>query len=219
MYEDTLILPDRSFLLSPGIDKVTSFSPRLNLAVMASGNGTNFEALVIATRKQILAADISLLIVSNPDCEAIKRAIRLKIPYIVLNHKEFHSREDYDNEIVRYLEQNRIEGVVMAGWMRIVSNRLIDAYPDRLINIHPSILPSFRGIDAIDQALKAKVKLTGCSVHLVEAEVDSGPILIQAAVPIYQTDNKESLSRRIQTQEHKILPMGVSIAGRIWRRS
>ncbi len=126
MYEDTLILPDRSFLLSPGIDKVTSFSPRLNLAVMASGNGTNFEALVIATRKQILAADISLLIVSNPDCEAIKRAIRLKIPYIVLNHKEFHSREDYDNEIVRYLEQNRIEGVVMAGWMRIVSNRLID---------------------------------------------------------------------------------------------
>jgi len=219
MYEDTLILPDRSFLLSPGIDKVTSFSPRLNLAVMASGNGTNFEALVIATRKQILAADISLLIVSNPDCEAIKRAIRLKIPYIVLNHKEFHSREDYDNEIVRYLEQNRIEGVVMAGWMRIVSNRLIDAYPDRLINIHPSILPSFRGIDAIDQALKAKVKLTGCTVHLVEAEVDSGPILIQAAVPIYQTDNKESLSRRIQTQEHKILPMGVSIAGRIWRRS
>ena len=107
----------------------------------------------------------------------------------------------------------------MAGWMRIVSKRLIEAYPDRLINIHPSILPSFRGINAIDQALKAKVKLTGCTVHLVEAEVDAGPILIQAAVPIYQTDDKESLRRRIQVQEHRILPIGVSIAGKIWRYS
>ena len=186
---------------------------------MASGNGSNFEALVIASRNQVVKADISLLIVNNPNCEAIKRAKRLNIPFVFLNHKEFSSRIDYEKEIIKHLKNNQIEGVVMAGWMRIVSNRLIDAYPDRLINIHPSILPSFRGIDAIDQALKAKVKLTGCSVHLVEAEVDSGPILIQAAVPIYQTDNKESLSRRIQTQEHKILPMGVSIAGRIWRRS
>ena len=102
--------------------------------------------------------------------------------------------------------------------MRIVSSSLINRYADRLLNIHPSLLPSFRGLNAVEQALKANVTISGCSVHLVRAEVDTGPILVQAAVPVYKTDDKLTLSKRIQLQEHRILPMGVAIAGKKWRK-
>ena len=106
----------------------------------------------------------------------------------------------------------------MAGWMRIVTNELIQAFPDRLINIHPSLLPSFRGLDGVGQALKAGVRLAGCTVHLVTEDLDAGPILVQAAVPVLDTDSHDSLSRRIQQQEHRILPAGLMLAADRWRQ-
>ena len=191
---------------------------KLRVVILASGEGTNFEALVHASRSIYNFFQVCVLIVNNPNCKAISRAKSLNIPHYLINHKDYLSRNKYDLEIIRILEMFNIEAVVMAGWMRIVTSSLINRYADRLLNIHPSLLPSFRGLNAVEQALKANVKIWGCSVHLVRAEVDTGPILVQAAVPVYKTDDQLTLSKRIQLQEHRILPMGVAIAGKKWRK-
>lgn len=193
------------------------FKPLLRIGVMASGNGTNFEALVTSIQQNKLKAEIPLLIVNNPDCEARKRAIRLGIPCKVINHKDYTSREELDTEIRNQFKAMDVEGIVMAGWMRIVTSNLINAYHLKIVNIHPSILPSFPGVDAVGQAIKAGVKISGCTVHLVTQNVDSGPILVQSAVMISPKENITTLKRKIQLEEHKILPIGVSIAGELWR--
>ena len=127
-----------------------------------------------------------------------------------LNHRDYKRRNDLDTAIVNVFRQYKVEWVVMAGWMRIVTPVLIDAFPDRIINIHPSLLPSFKGAHAVEQALEAGVKITGCTVHLVRQEVDSGPILIQAAVPVLPDDTPQTLHARIQVQEHRILPQAIA---------
>ena len=122
-----------------------------------------------------------------------------------------------DEELVRTFQNEGVEAVVMAGWMRIVTPVLIDAFPGKLINIHPSLLPSFKGMDAIGQCLTSGVTIAGCTVHEVLNDVDAGPILAQAAVPILSDDNRERLNRRIQTQEHRLLPWATALAGQRWR--
>ena len=129
-----------------------------------------------------------------------------------INHRDHASRESLDNALIAAVRQARVDLVVMAGWMRIVTPLLVQAYPDRLLNIHPSLLPSFRGLDAVGQALAAGVQLTGCTAHLVRPEVDAGPVLVQAAVPVLPGDDHSSLSARIQRQEHAILPLAVALA-------
>jgi phosphoribosylglycinamide formyltransferase-1 len=131
---------------------------------------------------------------------------------VLLNHRDYKRREDLDAAIVQMMRQYEVEWIVMAGWMRIVTPVLINAFRDRIINIHPSLLPSFKGVRAVEQALEARVKITGCTVHLVRPEVDSGPILVQAAVPILPDDTPETLHARIQVQEHRILPQGITLA-------
>lgn len=175
--------------------------------------------MVNSIQKSELQAEIKLLISNNPNSKVLSKSSKLNIPFLLLNHRNYSSRRIYDKEIVSIFSKLNIEGIVMAGWMRIVTSVLIDAYPNRIINIHPSLLPSFRGVNAIDQALKAGVLISGCSVHIVKDEVDSGPLLIQAAVPIYRSDDKETLTKRIQKQEHRILPIGVAIAGNMWRNT
>jgi phosphoribosylglycinamide formyltransferase-1 len=128
------------------------------------------------------------------------------------DHRSYESREALDQALINSFRQADVDLVVMAGWMRIVTQDLIDAFPERLLNIHPSLLPSFRGARAIEQALAAGVTLTGCTAHLVSLEVDTGPILIQAAVPVLAGDSVESLSSRIHRQEHRILPQAVQLA-------
>ena len=179
---------------------------------MASGSGSNFEALVEACRRGALAADVHLLVVNQPDCGAQRRAERLGIPWHLHDHRHYGSREQLDLALCRSFQGQAVDLVVMAGWMRIVTEALIQAYPDRLINIHPSLLPSFRGAKAIDQALAAGVTISGCTAHLVRLEVDSGPILVQAAVPIQTADTVDSLAARIHRQEHRILPLAVQLA-------
>lgn len=185
---------------------------RLRLAVMASGNGSNFEALVQASRQGPLAADVVLLVVNNPGCGAIARAERLGVPWQLHDHRSHADRRSLDAALIACFQAAQVELVALAGWMRIVTPLLIDAFPGRLINIHPSLLPSFRGVDAVGQALAAGVAISGCTAHLVAEEVDSGRILAQAAVPVLPNDTAASLAARIHVQEHRILPLAVALA-------
>jgi phosphoribosylglycinamide formyltransferase 1 len=180
---------------------------------MASGNGSNFEALVRACREGILHASVEQLVVNNHLCGAQQRASRLGIPCRWLDHRRRPDREALDRDLIGIFRAARVDLVVMAGWMRIVTPVLIDAFPDRLVNLHPSLLPCFRGIDAVGQALAAGVTLSGCTTHLVRPEVDAGPILVQAAVPVLADDDHASLAARIRIQEHRILPLAVTLAG------
>ena len=204
-------------LVSPAIapslithDSLTD-SP-LKLGIMASGNGSNFEAVAQAIKNGQLNAQIQVLVYNNPGIKAVERAQRWGVPAVLLNHRDYTKREELDGAIVKVLQQYQVEWVVMAGWMRLVTPVLIHAFPDKIINIHPSLLPSFKGIRAIEQALEAGVKITGCTVHLVRLEMDSGPILIQSAVPVLPDDTPETLHARIQIQEHRILPQAICLA-------
>ncbi len=187
--------------------------PALRLGVLASGNGSNFEALVDACRQGRLRASVACLVVNREACGARQRASRLGIPCHRVDHRLHAERESLDRDLIGLFRKERVDLLVMAGWMRIVTPVLIAAYPDRIVNIHPSLLPSFRGLDAVGQALAAGVTLAGCTAHLVRAEVDAGPILVQAAVPVLEEDTRETLAARIQVQEHRILPLAVARAG------
>ena len=200
-------------LISPPVSQFEiSNSQPLKLGVMASGSGTNFEAIAQAIADHHLNANLQVVVYNNPDAKVADRAKRWGVPSVLLNHRHYASREDLDRAIVQTLKDAQVEWVIMAGWMRIVTSVLIEAFPDRLLNIHPSLLPSFKGAHAIEQAFKAGVKITGCTVHLVRLEVDSGPIIMQAAVPILPDDTLETLQARIQVQEHRIFPKAIAIA-------
>ena len=199
-------------LVSPNIPPIFTPGVPLKLGIMASGNGSNFEAIANAIAQKQLNAQIQVLIYNNPAAKAAERANNWRVPSILLNHRDFQNREDLDQKIVPTLQQYQVEWVIMAGWMRLVTPVLINAFTDKIINIHPSLLPSFRGVRAIEQAIDAGVKITGCTVHLVRLEVDSGPILLQAAVPVLPDDTLETLHARIQVQEHSILPQAIALA-------
>ena len=206
-------------LISPLIQKWPHFEPRLRLGVMASGNGSNFEAIQDSISAKALHADIHLLVVNNQGCGAEQRAQRLNIPCQLLDHRQFETRESLDHALVQSFLDADVELIVMAGWMRIVTPVLIQAFPNRLLNIHPSLLPSFKGLDAVGQALQASVRISGCTAHLVRADVDTGPVIAQAAVPVLGDDTRTSLAIRIQSQEHRILPWAIALAGLKWRQT
>ena len=210
--------PADQALMHPSVQGRPALPSPLRLGVMASGNGTNFEALVTAIAAGELCAEIPLLVVNNAGCGAQQRAERLGVPCTVLDHRDLRDRLELDRELVRRFGDASVEGIVMAGWMRIVTPVLIQAFPGRLLNVHPSLLPSFRGLDAVGQALASGVTISGCTVHLVTEELDAGPILAQAAVPVLETDDHASLAARIRRQEHRVLPQAVLRAGLRWRQ-
>lgn len=210
------LCPDSTFsLVSPSVNNYPcSQENPLKLGIMASGNGSNFEAVAQAIANRQINAQIQVLIYNNPLAKAPIRAANRGVEAVLLNHRDYNSREAFDTQIVQTLRQYDVELVIMAGWMRLVTPVLIDAFPGKIINIHPSLLPSFKGVNAIEQALAAKVKIAGCTVHLVCLEVDSGSILIQAAVPVLPDDTPETLHARIQLQEHQILPQAIALYSR-----
>ena len=197
-------------LISPLESQSNLVEPKIRLGILASGNGSNFEYIIKSIQKKQLNAEISILIVNNPNCLAIKKAIKYNIPYVIINHRDCNSRLEHDKLVMKKLEELSVELVVMAGWMRIVGEEIINKFNNRLINIHPSLLPSFKGIDAIEQAMDKRVTITGCTVHYVQKEVDSGSIIIQAAVPLKEKDSIETLKNRIQDMEHIILPLAIA---------
>jgi phosphoribosylglycinamide formyltransferase 1 len=201
-----------SSLISPNIFPKMLMSAPLKLGIMASGNGTNFEAVAEAIKNGELAAQIQVLIYNNSSAKAAVRAENWGVPSVFLDHRKYKNREEFDQQIVQTLREYDVEWVIMAGWMRLVTSILIDAFPDKIINIHPSLLPSFKGVNAVEQALAAGVKIAGCTVHLVCLEMDSGSILTQAAVPVLPDDTPETLHARIQIEEHRILPQAIALA-------
>ena len=201
-----------SSLISPNVLPKKLMSAPLKLGIMASGNGSNFEAVAQAIKNGELAAKIQVLIYNNSSAKAAVRAENWGVPSVFLDHRKYKNREEFDREIVQSLRQYDVEWVIMAGWMRLVTPILIDAFPDKIINIHPSLLPSFKGVNAVEQAFAAGVKIAGCTVHLVCLEMDSGAILMQAAVPVLPDDTPETLHARIQVEEHRILPIAIALA-------
>jgi phosphoribosylglycinamide formyltransferase-1 len=179
------------------------------LGILASGSGSNFEAIANAIEKGELSAKIAVVIYNEPDAYARQRAEKFGITAILVNHRDYKSRKELDRAIINILYQYDVDLVIMAGWMRIVTQVLIDAFPERILNIHPS----FKGIHAIEQAFDYGVKITGCTVHLLSLEVDSGKILKQSAVEIFPEDTLQDLQQRIQVQEHIIYPQAIAEFG------
>lgn len=200
-------------MISPDLpDPFPQFSQPLKLGVLASGNGSNLEAIAQAIQAGHLQAQIEVLIYNNPTAGVAQRAEKWGIPAVLLNHRDFASREALEAQIIQVLQAHQVEWVIMAGWMRRVTEALINAFPQHILNIHPSLLPSFPGIHAVEQALNAGVKFSGCTVHYVKLAVDSGPIIMQAAVPIQADDTPDRLQARIQVQEHQIYPAAIALA-------
>lgn len=183
----------------------------LKLGVLASGRGSNFQAIIDQIESGKLAAKVEILIVDNPNAYAIERAKRHQIPYLYINPKDYPSKESYFEKIRDELISREVELVVLAGFMRIVRKPLLDTYRNRIINIHPALLPSFPGLHGQRQAVEYGVRISGCTVHFVDEGVDTGPIIIQAAVPVHPDDTEETLSERILRMEHKILPEAIRL--------
>jgi phosphoribosylglycinamide formyltransferase 1 len=207
---DCLVAPSLPIASVGEASPTENRSSGLRLGIMASGSGSNFAAVAEAIAIGQLQAKIAVLIYNNPNIKALEYAEKYQIPMVFHDHRGVE-RSALDAAIVQTMQEYQVNCVVMAGWMRVVTPVLINAFPDRIINIHPSLLPSFPGIKAIEQALAAKVKISGCTVHLVRPLVDSGPILIQAAVPVLPDDTAETLHARIQIQEHRILPAALKL--------
>lgn len=200
-------------IISPWVSSAElTLDKSVKLGVMASGSGSNFEVLAQQIKDGKLNAEIPVVIYNNPQAKVKEKAAKFEIPTVLLNHRDFKNREELDNAIVQVFLENQVEWVIMSGWMRIITPVLLTAFPNKVINIHPSLLPSFKGIHAVEQALNAKVKVTGCTVHFASLEVDSGAIIMQAAVPILPDDTPETLHARIQIQEHIIFPMAIALA-------
>ncbi|GMK45862.1 phosphoribosylglycinamide formyltransferase [Paenibacillus glycanilyticus] len=189
----------------------------LRIAVFASGQGTNFQALADAVRQGRLDATIELLVCDKPAAPVVERARKAGIDTFVFVPKEYPSRQAYETEILAELQRRGIELVVLAGYMRIITSVLVEPYYGRMINIHPALLPSFPGVNGIGQALEYGVKVTGITVHYVDGGMDSGPIIAQSVVEVQNGDTEDTLGERIHAAEQQLLPRVVqSIAeGRV----
>ncbi|WP_437287670.1 phosphoribosylglycinamide formyltransferase [Sorangium sp. So ce406] len=184
--------------------------PPLDLGVLISGRGSNLQAILDAIAAGRLDARVRLVLSNRPGVEGLARAERAGIPTRVLPHKDFADRDSFDAAAVAALREAGATWVVLAGFMRLLTTTFLDAFPHRVVNIHPSLLPSFPGVDAQQQALDHGVRITGCTVHLVDAGTDTGPILAQAAVPILVGDDHDTLAARILVQEHALLVRALS---------
>lgn len=179
---------------------------RKNIAVLISGNGSNLQALIDAAAKDDYPAAIRLVISNNPDAFGLSRAEEAGIKAVALNHRDYPSREAYDAALQEMLEKHKIDYVCLAGFMRLLTPGFVKAWDGRMINIHPSLLPAFKGLDVHRRVLESGVRFTGCSVHFVVPEMDAGPVIIQAAVAVEQSDTEDSLARRVHQAEHHIYP-------------
>jgi phosphoribosylglycinamide formyltransferase-1 len=175
------------------------------LGVLVSGNGTNLQTILDASLAQKLNARVAVVVSNKAGAGGVERAARAGVPCVVLDHKAYAGREAFDAAVVEVLRAHGVEWVVLAGFMRIVTRVLLDAYAMRVVNIHPALLPSFPGVDAQRQALEYGVRVTGCTVHFVDAGTDTGPIIAQRAVPVLEGDDVDSLRARLLIEEHALL--------------
>jgi phosphoribosylglycinamide formyltransferase-1 len=180
------------------------------LGVLISGRGSNLQAIIDAIGDGRLRAEIAVVISNVPDAYGLTRAAAANIPTRVMPHRKWPSREAYDQALIDALGDAGVDLVCLAGFMRLLSPRFIAAFPNRILNIHPSLLPAFPGVNAQQQALEHGVKVTGVTVHLVDADLDAGPIVMQAAVAVRDDDTVESLSARVLVEEHRLYPEAIA---------
>jgi phosphoribosylglycinamide formyltransferase-1 len=179
------------------------------LGVLISGRGSNLRAIIEAIREGRLRAEIAIVLSNVATAPGLARAATAGIETCVLSHRDYPSRPAYDAAVVEILRAYRVDLVCLAGFMRLLSPTFIDAFPNRLLNIHPSLLPAFPGVDAQRQALEHGVKVTGATVHFVNAQLDAGPIVMQRAVPVHDGDTAETLAARILEEEHRLYPEAI----------
>jgi phosphoribosylglycinamide formyltransferase-1 len=183
----------------------------MNIAVFASGRGTNFSAIVRAIKKGKLKANLSLLVCDNPKAEVIKRAKQAGVKIALVKREDFTSKNEFENRIIQHLEQENVELIVLAGFMRMLSPEFVSRYSHKIINIHPALLPSFKGEQGIKDAFDYGVKVSGVSVHFVDEKMDHGPIILQSAIKIEEDDTLETLEAKIHKVEHKLYPQAIQL--------
>lgn len=179
--------------------------PTLDLGVLVSGSGTNLQAILDAVAGGRLDARLRLVLSNKPGAFALERAAKAGVPTRVVSHKEYADRGAFDAALVAALREARVSHVVLAGFMRLLSPAFLEAFPGRVVNIHPALLPAFPGVEAQRQAFAYGVKIAGCTVHFVDAGTDTGPVIAQAAVPVLDSDDEATLRARILVEEHRLL--------------
>lgn len=186
---------------------------RLKVAVLISGRGSNLQALIDACALRDFPAEIRLVLANRSDAQGLERAVQAGIPTQVISHRDHATRDAFDAALDAALQAAGIELVCLAGFMRLLGEAFVERWRDRLVNIHPSLLPAFRGLDTHARALAAGVRFTGCTVHFVRAAVDDGPIIVQAAVPVLPGDDSDALAARVLAAEHRAYPLALRLIG------
>jgi len=183
----------------------------MNIAVFASGRGTNFGAIIRAIKKGKIKANLALLVCDNPKAGAAARAKRAGIKVALVKREDFSAKNGFEDKIIQHLAENNIDLVVLAGFMRLLSPELVSRYKNKILNIHPALLPSFKGAHGIEDAFSYGVKVAGVTVHFVDERMDHGPIVLQAAVKIEENDTLESLEAKIHKIEHRLYPEAIRL--------
>jgi phosphoribosylglycinamide formyltransferase-1 len=184
---------------------------KLGVGVLISGRGSNMEALAEACAADDFPAEVRLVLSNRPDASGLEKAASFGIPTAVIDHREFQDKAAFEGAVIAELERQGVELICLAGFMRVLSAAFVERFPMRILNIHPSLLPSFAGLHVHQQAIDHGVRYSGCTVHFVVPEVDAGPIIVQAVVPIEPDDTAETLAARILEQEHRIYPEAVRL--------
>jgi phosphoribosylglycinamide formyltransferase-1 len=183
----------------------------MNIAVLVSGSGTNLQAIIDAVKSGYIPAKIALVVSDQRGAFALQRAQKAGIETLILDKKDFATREDFDKEISKNLKKKGVGLVVLAGFMRLLSPAFIKEYRNRIVNVHPALLPAFKGTRGIKDALEYGAKVTGVTVHFVDEELDNGPVILQRAVEVKGDDTEEALLERVHAQEHKIYPEAIKL--------
>lgn len=183
----------------------------MNIAVFASGRGTNFGAIIRAIKSGKIKANLSLLVCDNPKAGAIGRAKRAGVKLALIKREGFANKKDFEAKIIAHLEENKIDLIVLAGFMRLLSPEFVSKYQGRILNIHPALLPSFRGAQGLKDAFEYGVKVTGVTVHFVDEKTDHGPIILQKEVKIEEDDTLETLEKKMHKIEHRLYPEAVRL--------
>ncbi|MEE9436954.1 MAG: phosphoribosylglycinamide formyltransferase [Candidatus Adiutricales bacterium] len=184
---------------------------KVTLGVLVSGSGSNLQAIIDNIEASRLSAEIKVVISNEPEAYGLVRAENHHIRTMVVNHRDYDSREAFDQGLVTALKENGVELVILAGFMRVITPTFLKAFPNRIMNIHPALLPSFPGIHVWRKAIDYGVKFSGCTVHFVDEGTDTGPVIIQSVVPVLDDDDADSLSARILKQEHKIYSRAIQL--------
>ncbi len=184
---------------------------KLKLGILASGRGSNLQSIMDSAAAGRINAEVAVVISDQEDAFALERARKAGIPAVYVNPRKFVARDDYEKAVLKQLKEHGVALVCLAGYMKLVGRILLEAYPNRIMNIHPALLPAFPGLHGQEQAWKYGVKFSGCTVHFVDEGMDTGPVILQAVVPVYDNDTADILAARILEQEHRIYPEAIGL--------